>query len=153
MINILLNGCNGNMGNALKKYIKNSSQFNILYGIDKDNTDLFSKIINKPDVIIDFSAPKSTFYALNYAVKELIPIVIATTGFTKDEESLIREFSEAIPVFKSSNLSYGINIFSNILAEFSTKINDMDIEIIEKHHRRKIDSPSRNSFNASRKNK
>ena len=141
MINILLNGCNGNMGKEIKTYIKDSSQFNILYGIDKDNTDLFSKIINKPDVIIDFSAPKSTFYALNYAVKELIPIVIATTGFTKDEESLIREFS------------YGINIFSNILAEFSTKINDMDIEIIEKHHRRKIDSPSRNSFNASRKNK
>lgn len=145
MINILLNGCKGNMGRALSAYIENSSEFNLLYGIDKDNSELFSELIEKPDVIIDFSTTNSSFVALNYAVKELVPIVIATTGFSMEEENRILEYSEAIPIFKSSNMSYGINIFSNIISSFAKKLNNMDIEIIEKHHRKKVDAPSRYS--------
>lgn len=79
---------------------------------------------------------------MDYAVENLIPIVIATTGFSQDDENKISEFSEAIPIFKSSNMSYGINIFSNIVSYFSQHLKDMDIEIIEKHHRNKVDSPS-----------
>lgn len=145
MINILLNGCNGNMGKALSEYIKGSSVFNLKYGIDKNNVDLLGRITQKPDVIIDFSTTDATFTALNYAVKELVPIVIATTGFSIEDENKILEYSEAIPIFKSSNMSYGINIFSNLVADFAKKLNNMkiDIEIIEKHHRRKVDAPSR----------
>ena len=145
MINILLNGCNGNMGKALSEYIKDSSIFNLKYGIDKNNINLLNKITQKPDVIIDFSTTDATFSALNYAVKELVPIVIATTGFSKEEENKILEYSEAIPIFKSSNMSYGINIFSSLIADFAKKLDNMnfDIEIIEKHHRKKVDAPSR----------
>lgn len=142
MINILLNGCKGNMGTALTNYIKNISDFNLLYGIDKNNSNLIYNISQKPDVIIDFSTVNSSLNILDYAVENLIPIVIATTGFSQDEENKISEFSEAIPIFKSSNMSYGINIFSNIVSYFSQHLNDMDIEIIEKHHRNKVDSPS-----------
>lgn len=145
MVNILLNGCNGNMGKALSEHIKGSSIFNLKYGIDKNNVDLLGKITQKPDVIIDFSTTDATFSSLNYAVKELVPIVIATTGFSKEEENKIIEYSEAIPIFKSSNMSYGINIFSTLISDFAKKLNNMnmDIEIIEKHHRKKVDAPSR----------
>lgn len=153
MINILLNGANGNMGKAFceyiqenSKYSKNSSNFNLLYAIDKDNLYLYNKIEHKPDVIIDFSTPKATFLALDYAIQNLVPIVIATTGFSDAEENKIKEFSEAIPIFKSSNMSQGIHIFSNIASKLAKKLNDanqnIDIEIIEKHHRNKIDAPS-----------
>lgn len=149
MINILLNGCNGNMGKALSEYIKGSSVFNLKYGIDKNNVDLLGRITQKPDVIIDFSTTDATFTALNYAVKELVPIVIATTGFSIEDENKILEYSEAIPIFKSSNMSYGIHLFSDLVSKFSKKLNDvkinMDIEIIEKHHRKKVDAPSRYS--------
>ena len=87
MINILLNGCNGNMGKALSEYIKGSSVFNLKYGIDKNNVDLLGRITQKPDVIIDFSITDATFTALNYGVKELVPIVIATTGFSIEDEN------------------------------------------------------------------
>lgn len=142
MINLLLSGAKGNMGKALCENIKNSTNFSLLYGIDKDNSDLYNRITLKPDVIIDFSTPQATFLALDYAIKNLVPIVIATTGFGSEEESKIKEFSEAIPIFKSSNMAYGINIFSNIVSELAKKLNNVDIEIIEKHHRNKADAPS-----------
>ena len=118
----------------------------MLYCIDKENTDLFNKIDKKPDVIIDFSTPQATFIALDYAVKNLVPIVIATTGFSKEEENKIKEYSEAIPIFKSSNMSYGIHIFSNMVSSLATRLNNVDIEIIEKHHRNKVDAPSGTSL-------
>ena len=151
MINILLNGAKGNMGKAFYEYIyencKYNSDFNLLYAIDRDNSDLFNQINHKPDVIIDFSRPRATFLALDYALKNLVPIVIATTGFSEEDEEKIKEFSEAIPIFKSSNMSYSINIFSNIISLLAKKLNTIDdkidIEIIEKHHRNKLDAPSR----------
>ena len=130
------------MGTALTNYIKNMSDFKLLYSIDKDNSNLIYNISKKPDVIIDFSTVNSSLNILDYAVENLIPIVIATTGFSQDDENKISEFSEAIPIFKSSNMSYGINIFSNIVSSFSQYLKDMDIEIIEKHHRKKVDAPS-----------
>lgn len=153
MIHILLNGSSGNMGKTFCEYIEksndkceHSSNFDILYAIDKSNFDLFNNIEIKPDVIIDFSTPQATFLALDYAVQNLIPIVIATTGFSQSEENKIKEFSEAIPIFKSSNMSQGIHIFSNLASKLAKKFNNInqnvDIEIIEKHHRNKIDAPS-----------
>lgn len=142
MINILLNGAKGKMGTALTSYIKGSSKFNLLYMIDKDNCYIFDDIKIKPDVIIDFSTPDSSITALNYAVENLIPMVIATTGFSKEQEDKILEYSEAISIFKSANLSYGITLFSDISTILAQKLKDMDIEIIEKHHKAKKDAPS-----------
>ena len=142
MLNILLNGAKGRMGTAITNYIKELPEFNLLYSIDKENSDILHKINKKPDLIIDYSTPSACFEALNYAVENLVPIVIATTGFSQTEEIKIREFSEAIPIFKASNMSYGIALFSNAAAILAKKLKNYDIEIIEKHHRNKVDAPS-----------
>ena len=142
MINILLNGCNGNMGKAIIEHVNKMPDFNVLYGIDKDNTDLYNNITQKPDVIIDFSTVSATFTALNYAIENLVPIVIATTGFSQTDNQKIAEFAEAIPIFKSSNMSYAIHLFTNVASTLAKKLKNADIEIIEKHHRMKKDAPS-----------
>ena len=95
-----------------------------------------------PDVIIDFSIPEATFTILEFAIKNKIPVVIATTGFSHEEILKIKEYSKIIPIFMSSNMSYEINLMSKILADLAIKLPNSDIEIVETHHNRKIDSPS-----------
>ena len=147
---VLINGCNGKMGQVLAKEITRTPDVEILCGFDRIDTGdnpfpVFTNIedINLiPDVIIDFSVPVSTFNILEFAKRKNIPIVIATTGFTDSELQKIKEYSEYIPVFRSANMSYEINLISKLVAEIATKLPDTDIEIIETHHNRKIDSPS-----------
>lgn len=162
MINVLINGCNGCMGKVLEACIEQTQDMLVKYKIDKDtllNFETLSSYNSKPDVIIDFSIPKATFTALDYAVCNLVPIVIATTGFSNDELNKISEYSEAIPIFKASNMSYNINLICNILTKISPLLSNMDIEIVEKHHNRKKDAPSGTAFmladaiNSSAKNK
>lgn len=135
----------GKMGSALKKYIHKTSDIFVEYEIDKE-TPISFKVLedssNKPDVIIDFSVPEASLCALDYAACHLIPIVIATTGFTEKENSKIIEYSEAIPIFQASNMSYFIHLIGKVLGNISPLLSQMDIEIIEKHHRYKKDSPS-----------
>lgn len=150
MINVMINGCNGKMGQNVAKAIEEEESMTVKCGIDKEKNDEihypvytdFNGIEEKPDVIIDFSIPVATFKVLEYAKENSIPIVIATTGFTGEEEKKIIEYSKYIPVFKSSNMSYNINLFQHILREIAPKLEDTDIEILETHHNRKIDSPS-----------
>ena len=130
------------MGRVISEYLCDSREFNILYKIDKDNANTIYTITQKPDVIIDFSIPCATFSILDYAVKNLVPIVIATTGFNEIQEKRIVEFSEAIPIFKSANMCFGINVVSNSSSLLAQVLTSFDIEIVEKHHRKKIDSPS-----------
>ena len=149
-MNVLINGASGKMGNELFSVIKENEEFEVVCGVDK-NEDLngefpiYSKIedINeKVEVIIDFSVPVATFKILKYAVKNKIPIVIATTGFNKQEIEQIEEFSKEIPIFRSSNMSLDINLMAKIVAEVAKVLNNTDIEILETHHNRKIDAPS-----------
>lgn len=142
MINVLINGSNGRMGRVLEEYISTTSDIFCLYGIDKDTDLQFSNILTKPDVIIDFSSPEGTLKALDYASSHLIPIVIATTGFSEQDFKIINEYSQAIPIFISSNMSYTIHLFSKLLAEIAPFLSDTDIEILEKHHNMKCDAPS-----------
>lgn len=150
MIKVLINGCNGKMGQEVAKEIKLTPDIEILCGFsDKDTGDnnfpVFTNIceINLiPDVIIDFSIPSATFSILEFAKKNSIPIVIATTGFSDKELEKIKEYSKNIPIFKSSNMSYEINLMSKLVADIAKKLPDSDIEIIDTHHNRKIDSPS-----------
>ena len=150
MIEVMVNGCNGKMGNLVCELVDQNPNMVLKYGLDRENTGLYTfpvytdytQIKEKPDVIIDFSIPVATFNVLEYAKKENIPIVIATTGFTGEEEAKIIEYSKSIPVFKSANMSFSINLFKNLLKEIAPKLKGDDIEIIETHHNRKIDAPS-----------
>lgn len=142
MIRVLVNGCNGKMGKVLRQYITTTPDIVYTYGIDRNENFSFSDIVLKPDVIIDFSVPEATFQALEYASSHLVPIVIATTGFSESELLKIQEYSEAIPIFQSSNMSYTIHLLHKIVGEMAPFLCDTDIEIIEKHHHSKKDSPS-----------
>lgn len=150
MIEVMINGCNGKMGQIVGELVDKNENMVLKCGVDKIDTGYLTypvytdvnQITEKPDVIIDFSIPVATFVILEYAKKNNVPVVIATTGFTGEEEKKIIEYSKYIPIFKSANMSYSINMFQHILREIAPKLSDTDIEIIETHHNRKIDSPS-----------
>ena len=150
MIRVLINGCNGKMGQEVAKSVFSNPEIEVLCGVDRidtgdNNFTVFTNIndINLiPDVIIDFSIPEATFKILEFANQHKIPTVIATTGFTDEELKRIKEYSQNFAIFKSANMSYEINLMAKIVADLSKKLTDSDIEIVETHHNRKIDSPS-----------
>ena len=148
-MNILLNGATGRMGKEVIKKVAEEKDLNITCGVGiGENNEKFpiyentKDIEEKVEVLIDFSIPKASLNILEYARKNKIPIVIATTGFSDEELKVIKEASEEIPVFRSSNMSLDINLMAKIVQEIARVLNDTDIEIIETHHNRKVDSPS-----------
>lgn len=149
MIRVLINGINGRMGQEVFNAINKDENFMVISGIDKVSSQIQVPVYNdvkfileKPDVIIDFSTPEATFNIFEYAKENKIPIVIATTGFTNEQKLKIEEYSKIFPIFMSSNMSYEINLMCDMVSELAQKLNDVDIEIVETHHRNKIDSPS-----------
>jgi len=151
-INVTVTGALGRMGKILIKRIsknKNLKLFSLtdlksgktLNGIktQKNNLEAFKKT----DIIIDFSRPKASLEILSYAKKLKKKVVIGTTGFSKKQDSLIKKYSKKIAIFKSGNMSLGINLLEYIISILSKKIpNDYHIGISDDHHRKKIDYPS-----------
>ena len=150
MLNIFVNGCNGKMGNVVCELITENENMQVIGGFDKVSysdskfpifTDVNSINI-KPDVIIDFSLPVATLSILNYAKTNKVPVVIATTGFTAEEQDIINDSSKVIPIFQSANMSFDIMVMKKLVAWLAPLMKNTDIEIIESHHNRKVDSPS-----------
>lgn len=147
---VLVNGCNGRMGQEVAKQVRLAQDMDVVCGFDRIDTgdnpfSVFTKIEEidiLPDVIIDFSVPEATFKMLEFAKQKQIPIVIATTGFSDSEMKKINKYAENLPIFKSANMSYEINLMAKMVSELATKLENSDIEIVETHHNRKIDSPS-----------
>jgi 4-hydroxy-tetrahydrodipicolinate reductase len=151
-INITITGALGRMGKILIKRISTNKKLKlfsltdiksgkIINGIktQKNNLEAFKKT----DVIIDFSRPKASLEILNYANKLKKKIVIGTTGFTKQQNDLIKKYSKKIAIFKSGNMSLGINLLEYIVNILSKKIpSDYHIGINDDHHRKKVDYPS-----------
>ena len=94
------------------------------------------------DCIIDFSHHAGTAALLDYAMKNDLPVVLATTGHTDEEKALIAKAAEQIPLFHSANMSLGIALLVELAKITAKTFPDADIEIIEKHHNRKLDAPS-----------
>jgi 4-hydroxy-tetrahydrodipicolinate reductase len=151
-VNITISGALGRMGKILIKSIsknKNLRLFSLtdlktgkkINGIktQKNNLEAFKKT----DVIIDFSRPEATLEILNYAKKLKKKVVIGTTGFTKQQNNLIKNYSKKIAIFKSGNMSVGINLLEYIVSILSKKIpNDYHVGINDDHHGKKVDFPS-----------
>jgi 4-hydroxy-tetrahydrodipicolinate reductase len=151
-INITITGALGRMGKILIKRLSTNRKLKlfsltdlksgkIINGIkiQKNNLEAFKKT----DVIIDFSRPKASLEILNYAKKLKKKVVIGTTGFTNKQNSLIKNYSKKIAIFKSGNMSLGINLLEYIVNILSKKIpNDYHIGINDDHHRKKVDYPS-----------
>lgn len=152
MIKVLLSGCNGRMGKVVSECIKNYEGIMVSCGIDKFKTESSTFPVyntfdecneDDVDVIIDFSSATAVESLLEYAKEKKVPVVLCSTGFTPDQLDYINQCALEIPVFKSGNMSIGINVISNILKKVAPFLYDsFDIEIIEKHHNQKLDSPS-----------
>ena len=151
-INITITGALGRMGKILIKRIYKNKSLKLFSLTDlksgktvngiktqKNNLEAFKKT----DVIIDFSRPKASLEILSYAKKLKKKVVIGTTGFTKQQNNLIKNYSKKIAIFKSGNMSLGINLLEYIVNTLSKKIpNDYDVGINDDHHRKKVDYPS-----------
>lgn len=151
MTKILLNGCGGKMGHAVANAINSRNDIEIAAGIDKFSKENFSYPLFKSieevtvscDVILDFSRPDSLDSILDYADKNKLPIVLCTTGYSDEQLKTINDFSKNHAVFRSANMSIGINALNIVLKNLSQMLYDnYDIEIIEKHHNQKVDAPS-----------
>lgn len=151
MIKIIMHGCNGKMGQAICKIVEKDEACEIVAGIDINPVNApfptFTDINDcnvQADVVIDFSTATAVDRLMDYCVDKKMPVVVCTTGL--DEKTIIKieEASKHISVFKSANMSLGINLIANLLKKASAILdeNGFDIEIIEKHHNQKIDAPS-----------
>ena len=151
MINILLSGSNGKMCKTIQTLCKDDKDLNIAAGFDKlyeancpfpQYNDL-KNVSDDIDVIIDFSRPEVLDELLNFAKKDATPIILCTTGYDEEDLLKIEEASKVIPIFKSANMSLGINILNNLLKKITPILYDRyDIEIVEMHHNQKMDAPS-----------
>ena len=151
-INITITGALGRMGQILikcalkNKIIKLHSLTDLkvgqkIKGIKIQNNCL--EAFKKTDVIIDFSTPKSSIEILNFATSLKKKVIIGTTGFSKKQELLIKKFSKKIAIFKSGNMSLGINLLEYITKILSKKIStSYQVGVIDNHHKSKIDYPS-----------
>lgn len=147
---IIVNGAGGTMGKALCDIIEKSGKHETVafcsmeYTTDKENRIYKSikEFQGEADCIIDFSHHSATEDVTGYAVTRNIPLVIATTGQTEEEKEMIKAASEKIPLFCSANMSFGVAILSCLAKIVAKAMPECDIEIIEKHHNRKLDVPS-----------
>lgn len=151
MTNIAICGANGKMGKTVYNCVKDRDDCKVIAGIDLFTeqyadfpiVDAPSKLPEKPDVIIDFSNPKSLDALLSYCLSTGTPIVVASTGYSDEQITQIKSAAEQIPVFFTFNMSLGINLLVNLAAKAAEVLGDrFDIEIVEKHHNTKIDAPS-----------
>ncbi len=152
-INLAITGCMGRMGRQIIKSAKNNKNFSIKaltenklvntkingINISLNNENAFEKA----DIIIDFTAPKCTFEVLKIASKLKKKVIIGTTGFTKGEENLIKNYSKKIPILKAGNMSLGINLLMYLTEITSASLgNGFLSKVFEIHHKHKKDYPS-----------
>ena len=138
------------MGKAVADYISASDDIEIIAGVDTVNKDCgfpvfksFSDVSVTPDVIIDFSNVEALSGLLDFALVKKIPTLIATTGFNERQIERIKTAAKSIPVFFTANMSLGINVLCGLARRAASILgSDFDIEIVERHHRRKLDAPS-----------
>lgn len=151
MTKIILCGCNGHMGKTITDIVTSRDDVEIVAGVDiRDDLateyPVYTSIVQvneKADVIIDFSHPSLISDIVEYSVKTKIPAVICTTGNDEENIKLIKDISKVCPIFFSYNMSLGINLMTDLIVKAQSVLGDQfDIEIIEKHHNKKIDAPS-----------
>ena len=151
MTKLILSGCNGRMGKVIAQLCEGDSQATLAAGIDplggsQGHFPVFSlpaECQTEADVAVDFSSPAALSPLLDWAVMRKLPLVLATTGYTADQLGEIQAASRIIPVFRSANLSLGINLLLELTRRAAQVLGeDFDIEIVERHHKNKVDAPS-----------
>ena len=147
---ILINGLCGHMGREVARLAQAGCRGGeLVAGVDPFASEApvpcaasFVDAETDVDVIIDFSHHSCTNELLAFAVQNRIPLVLATTGQTEEERAAIRAASEKIPLFFAANYSLGVALLAELAKKAAAAMPDAEIEIIEKHHDRKLDAPS-----------
>ena len=152
MLNVGIYGGSGRVGSLLIKNLQNDdvakvAVVHVLEGIEVEVpgavvTNDIETLIEKSEVIIDFTLPEGTEALLEALLKNPKPLVSGTTGLTQHQQNLMVELSKKVPVLYATNMSLGIAILKRLVAMTSEKLRDFDIEITEMHHRYKKDAPS-----------
>lgn len=152
MVKIIMSGCNGHMGQVISELVKNDANAEIVAGIDIcDNRDnpypVFTSIENcnvEADVMVDFSSAKATDSVLDYCVSRKLPLVLCTTGLSEEQLEKVKESTKSTAVLRSANMSLGINILLKLVQDAARILATagFDMEIVERHHNRKVDAPS-----------
>ena len=151
MLKIALSGCSGRMGRVISDIVSSRDGMEIAVGFDirtEQYADFpiykdFAEYQGDCDVVIDFSNAALTERLLDYCEARRLPVVICTTGHSAEQLDRIRAASASIPVFRSGNMSIGINVLSELCKRASAILGAAyDVEIVEQHHHNKLDAPS-----------
>ena len=152
MVKIIMHGCNGHMGQVISGLVEKDPDAEIVAGIDvadqgKNSYPVYTNMEEcqvEADALIDFSSAKATDALLAYCEKRKLPIVLCTTGLSEEQLAKVEETSKNVAVLKSANMSLGINTLMKLLQDAAKVLATagFDMEIVEKHHRLKLDAPS-----------
>lgn len=152
MVKVIMHGCNGHMGQVVSAMAAADPEVEIVAGIDlvdnRENgypvfTDIWS-CQTEADVVIDFCSAKATDVLLEYCADRKLPVVLCTTGLSEEQLKKVEDTSKKVAVLKSANMSLGINLLMKLVKEAAQTLAaaGFDMEIVEKHHRLKVDAPS-----------
>ncbi len=150
MMKIIISGCNGFMGRVVEDICAKEAELNVVAGFDVNLSERPYPVFASPanftgeaDAVIDFSSPKALDGLLRFALERKTPLVLATTGYSDGQIADIVAASKTVPIFRSGNMSLGINVLIDLVKRSAAVLGETsDIEIIEKHHNRKVDAPS-----------
>ena len=152
MVNIIMHGCNGRMGQMITNIVAEDENATIVAGVDitgekKNDYPVFKCIDDcdvNADVVIDFGAAVAVDHLLDWCVEKQVPCVECTTGLSEEQIAHLEECAGKVAVLKSANMSLGINVLMKLVAEAAKVFAEagFDIEIVEKHHKMKLDAPS-----------
>ncbi len=151
MLKVLISGCNGHMGNVVAQICQEAGDVEVIAGFDllgaeREDFPVFSSpagFQGQADVLIDFSAPAALPALLELGISRGIPLVLATTGYSDAQLSAIDETAKKVAIFRSGNMSLGINVLTALVRKAASALgSDFDVELIERHHNRKLDAPS-----------
>ena len=159
MMRVLVSGLGGFMGREVAKLCLSGYQgASLIGGVDINGCQDFpvpcvkgfSEVTEAADVVVDFSHHSATRELLGFARGKKLPLVLATTGQTREERALIEEASREIPLFFASNYSMGVALLCELAVKAAALMPEAEIEIIEKHHNRKVDAPSGTALTLAR---
>ncbi len=151
MLKIIISGCNGHMGRVVESLCAADPEVEIAAGFDVIGpTDRDFPVFSSParcdveaDAVIDFSSPAALDGLLEFGKRTKTPLILATTGYTPEQTAQVGAAALEVPIFRSANMSLGINVLLELVKKTASVLgNAYDIEIVERHHRRKVDAPS-----------
>lgn len=151
MIKILISGANGRMGKKVKEACDISDVCVAVCGVNRaeDFTNKsfpvyadFKDVKEDVDVVIDFSAPSNLNNVLGFITDKNTGAVLCATGYSDEQEQAVKNASKKRAVFRSANMSLGVNVLINAVRTAAKQLYGFDVEIIEKHHNKKADAPS-----------